>query len=121
MFDRGDFAIGNVRIARDLRRRRNGNGNRNSDARHRGHDGRHRDVGNINVVRDIDVIGNLGDVRSLDILRHAGNVGIVGNVRRRLKQRCFIVDSNVNVVQHAGWQRSKRNSVGFLPDWQSWG
>ena len=115
MFDRGDFAIGNVRIARDLRRRRNGNGNRNDDA------GNRSAVGNINVVRDIDVIGNLGDVRSLDILRHAGNVGIVGNVRRRLKQRCFIVDSNVNVVQHAGWQRSKRNSVGFLPDWQSWG
>jgi len=109
MFDRGDFAIGNVRIARDLRRR--WNGNRNRDARDR----------RIDIVRTIDIVGNLGDVGRVDILRNAGNVRVVGNVRLRLKQHCFIVVSNVNVAHPAGRQRSNRSSVGILRDWQSWG
>ena len=114
MFHRGDFAIGNVRIPRHLRRRRNGNGNRNHDACHRGNV-RHHDIGNI------DVVGTLGDVGSVDVLWNAGNVGIVGNVRRWLKQYCGIVDSNVNVGHPAGRQRSSRSSVGILRGWQPWG
>jgi hypothetical protein len=106
MFDRGEFAIGNVRIARDLRRRRIGN--RNHDARRRG------DAGNI------DVVDNLSNIGSVDILRNAGHVRIVGNVRLRLKQHCCIVESNVNVADSAGRRRSNRNSVGILRDRQSW-
>jgi hypothetical protein len=79
MFDFGDFANGNVRIAGDLRRRRNGNGNRNSSAH------RCRPAGNI------DVDGNLADVGRSHIFRDAGNVGIDGDVRLRLEQRRWIV------------------------------
>jgi hypothetical protein len=105
MFDRGDFAIGNVRIARDLRRRRNDNGSH--DARHRDKFGQHGNAGNI------DVDGNLGDIGRDDILRNAGNVGIDGSVRLRFEQYCCIVEPNVNVSHHDRRQRSSRNSVGF--------
>jgi hypothetical protein len=101
LLDLGNFAVGNVRIDRDLRRRRNGS--RSRDARHRGN------VGNINVV------GNIGDIGN------AGNDGVVGNVRLRLKQCCVIVDSNINVAHNAGRRRSNRNSVGFYRDQQSRG
>ena len=121
MFDRGDFANGNVRIPRYLRWRRNGNGKRNRDARHRGNVGHHGNVGNINVVGNIDVVGNLGDFGSVDILRDAGNVRVVGNVRLRLKQHGFVVVANVDVAHNVGRPRSNRSPVGILPDWQSWG
>ncbi len=113
MFDCGDFAIGNVRIDRDLRRRRNSS--RSRDARHRGNVRRHGNVGNVNVV------GNLGDIGNADNFRNAGNVGTVGNVRLRLKQYRFIVDSNVNVAHNTRWRRSNRTSVGIYRDWQPWG
>ncbi len=111
MFDRGDLAIGNVWIALDLRRRRNGNGNRNYDARHRGDAGR----------RNIEFDGNLGDVRRVDILRNDGNVGIDRNVWLRFEQHCCIVESNVNVIHHDERRRSRRSSVGFHWDRQSRG
>jgi hypothetical protein len=113
MFDRGDLAIGNVRIDRQLRRRRNGSGNRG--ACHRGNDGPHGDAGNINIVANVNCAGNV------DVLGNAGHVGNVGNVRLRLEQHCFIVDADVNGADRAGRWRSNRNSVGFLRDWQSWG
>src|SRR5882762_11417906 len=54
--------------------------------------------------------------------RNAEHGGNGGNVRLRLKQYCFIVDSNnVNVTHNAGWRRSNRNSDGIYRDWQSWG
>jgi hypothetical protein len=84
MLDLGDCALRNVRIDRDLRRRRNDNGNRDG--------------------------GNVGNV---DNLRDAGNVGIVGNVRFRLEQHCFIVGANVNVAHNAGRRCSNGNSVGI--------
>ena len=115
MFDRGDFAIGNVRVARDLRRRRNGNGKRNHDAWHRGNVGRRSAVGNI------DLVGNLGDVGRVDILGNAGNVGVDGNVRLRFEQHCCIVNPDVNVAHNVERPRSNRSPVGILPDWQSWG
>jgi hypothetical protein len=108
MFHRGDFAVGNVRIPGDLRRRRNGNGSRNHDACHRGNAGQRGDIGNI------DVIGNLGDIRSVDIFRNVGDVGIVGNVRLRLEQHCCIVEPNVSVAHYLERQRSGGNSVGVL-------
>ena len=113
MFDLGDFVVGNVRIKRELRRWRNGS--RSRDARHRGNVGHHGNVDNVNVV------GNIVIVRNVDDLRNAGHDGVVGNVRLRLEQYCFIVDSNVNVAHNAGWRRSNRNSVGIYRDWQSWG
>jgi hypothetical protein len=126
MFDRGDVAIGNVRVHRELRRRRNGS--RNRSARHRGNDGQHGDVGhhgnachrcndgphndagNINVVANVSSDGNV-DLRN----RYLGNVG---NVRLRLDEHCFFVDSNVNVniAHRAGRHGSNRNSVGFDGD-----
>ena len=120
MFDRGDLAIGNVRIDRQLRRRRNGSGNRGAchrgnDGGHHGRGGPHGDAGNINVVANVNCAGNV------DVLGNAGHVGNVGNVRLRLEQHCFIVDADVNGADRAGRWRSNRNSVEFLRDWQSWG
>ena len=114
MFDRREFAVGNVRLDRDLRRRRNGG--RNRGACHRGNNGPHGDPGNINVV------GNVSYVGKFDILRNAGHVGNVGNVRLRLDQHSFIFDSNVDVnfAHHAGRRRSNRNPIGILRNWQSW-
>jgi hypothetical protein len=105
MFDRGNFAIGNLRIACDLRRRRNGNGKRNLDGRHRSH-----------VVGNIDLDGNLADVGRIDILRHGANLGVDGNVRLRLEQHCRFVEPNVNAAHHKG--RSNRNSAGFYSNQQ---
>ena len=90
MFDRGGFAIGNVRIDH-LRRR--GNGSRNRSACHRGNEGTWR-------RRHYAMVGHGGmasDVGNVDIFRNDGHVGNVGNVRLRLKQHCLIVDFNVNV------------------------
>ena len=104
MFDRGDFAIGTVRIDRHLRRRRT------AQRKHRRGVGHHGDAGNLDVVR------NLGDVGSVDNLRNAGHVGIVGNVRLRLEQHCGIVNSNDNVlaVHRDGQQRSNRGPFGIF-------
>jgi hypothetical protein len=125
MFDRGDVAIGNVRIDRQLRRRRNGTRNRGAchcrndgqhgdghhgDASHRGNNGPYVDAGYINIVGNVSCVGNV------DILGNAEHVGNVGNVRLWLKQHCFIVNSNVNVAHHAGGLRSNRNSVRFHGD-----
>ena len=115
MFDRGDFAIGNVRIARDLRRRWNGNSKRHFDTRNRGNAGRHA------IIRNIDIDGNFGDVGIVDILRNAGNVGINRNVRLRLEQRRRIVDANVNIAHHDEQPCSNRNSVGVYGGRQSRG
>jgi hypothetical protein len=107
MLDLRNFAIGNVRIDHDLRRRRNGS--RSRDARHRGNVGHYGNVGPIVIVGRIGDIGN------------AGHDGVVGYVRLRLKQYCFIVDPNVDVAHNAGRCRSNRNSVRFHGDRQSWG
>ena len=124
VFDRRDFAIRNVRIPRDLRRWRIGDGDRNRDAWH-GNVGRHGNVRNIRVVGNvgnIHVVGNLCDVGRVDILRNAGNVRVVKNVRLRLKQHGFVVVvANVDVAHNVERPRSNRSSVGILPDWQSWG
>jgi len=103
MFDRGDCALGNVRIDRDLRRRRDGDGNRDAG-----------DVGNGNIVRNVDVVGNISDIGNVDNLRNDGNVGIVGNVRFRFEQHCFIV--NANVAHNSGRRCSNGNSVGIFRD-----
>jgi hypothetical protein len=111
MFDVGNFATGNVRLALNLRRWRNGNGNRNDDARHRSHDGR----------RDINFDGNLGDIGSVDLLWHAGNVGADGNVRLRFEQHHGIVEPDVNLPCHVEQRPSRGNSDGILRDRQSRG
>jgi hypothetical protein len=107
MLDPGDCAFGNVRIDRDLRRRRYGSGNRNP-----GYGGDHGNVGNVDIVRDIR------DLWNVDNLRDDGNVGVVRNVRRRLGQHGFIVDANV--ARKPGRGRSNRNSAGIYRDRQSW-
>ena len=111
MFDFGDFAIGNVRIARDLRRRRN------DDRNHDAYD--HGGAGKFIVVGNIGVDGTFGDVGSVDILRNAGDVRAVGNVRLRLKQHCGIIEPNINVTDHDERRRSRRNSAGIHGDRQS--
>jgi hypothetical protein len=97
MLHRRNFTIGNVWIDRYLRWGRNGN--RNLDTCDR--------VGNA-------VIGNDGN------LRDDGNLGFIGNVRLRLKQHSFIVDTNVNVAHDAGRCCSNGDSAGIIRDWQSW-
>jgi hypothetical protein len=42
-------------------------------------------------------------------------------VRRRLKQRYFVVVANVDVAHNVERPRSNRSPVGILRDWQSWG
>ena len=108
LFDFGDFANGNVRIARDLRWRRSGNGKRNHDARHRGDVGRRRAVGNI------DVDGNLGDVGRNDIFGDAGDIGADRNVRLRRQQHHGIVEPDVNLTCHVEQRRPRWSSVGIL-------
>jgi hypothetical protein len=110
MFDRGDFVIGNVRIDCGFRWRRNGS--RNGDACHRGNDGPHGHAGHINNVANVSSVGNVDHLRN-------GHLGNVGNVRLRLKQHCFIVDSNFSVAHHNGRWRSNGDSVGFYGDDQS--
>jgi hypothetical protein len=41
-------------------------------------------------------------------------------VRFRLKQHCFVFDSNIHVADNAGRRRSNRTSVGIFRDRQSW-
>jgi hypothetical protein len=67
MLDFGDFAIRNVRIHRELRRRRNGRWN--YGARHGG------DVGNVDAVGHIDVVRNISDTGNVDHVRDDGNRG----------------------------------------------
>jgi hypothetical protein len=98
MLDRGQRALRHVRIERDLRRRRNGNGNRDAGDGGNG--------GNVNIVR------NVGSFRN-------GNIGLVGDVRFRLEQHGF--SANVNVAHNVGRRGSNRNSVGIYRDRQSWG
>ena len=105
MFDFGDLANGNVRIARDLRRRRNDN--RNHTARR------------FSIVGNIDVVGDLGDLGTVDIFGDAGNIGTDGNVRLRFEQRYCIVEPNL--IRHDERRRSRRDSVGILRDRQSRG
>jgi hypothetical protein len=95
MLDSGGFTIGNVWIHRELRWRRNGRWQR--CASHRG------DIGNVGHARD------------------GADCGRVWNVRRRLKQRRFVVHSDVNIAHDAGWRRSYWHSVGVYRNRQSWG
>jgi hypothetical protein len=112
MLDPGDCAFGNVRIDRDLRRRRNDNGNRST-----GDGGVHGNAGNVNV-RNVDVIRNIRDLRNVDNLRDDGNIRVVGNVRLRFGQHGFIVDANV--AHYSGRGCSNGNSAGIYRDRQSW-
>ena len=107
MFDRGDLAIGNVRIDRQLRRRRNDSGS--GGACHRGNNGSHGDAGNINIVANVSPVGSVDNI--------SGHLGNVRNVRLRLKQRCCIFNSNINSAHRAGRLRSHRNSVGICRNW----
>lgn len=105
VLDLGDLANGNVRIARDLRRRRNDN---------RNHTGRP-----FGIVGNIELDGNLGDLGTVDIFRDAGNVRIDGNVRLRFEQHYRIVEPDI--ICHDERRHSRRNSVGILRDRQSRG
>jgi hypothetical protein len=105
MLDAWDFAIGDVRIDRDLRWRRSDS--RIGSARNSSH------VGQRGYFRNVYVVGNIGD------LRNAGNVGIVGNVWLRLDQHRFLVDGDV--ADNSGRQRSNGNSAGIHRDRKSWG
>lgn len=113
MLDPGDFAIGNVRIDRYLRWRRNGNGNRG--ACDSGNVGHHGNIGNVNVIR------NIGDIGNIDIVRNARDLGDVGDVRFRIEQHRFIVGTKSNVTDNAGRRCSYRASVGIYRDRQPWG
>jgi hypothetical protein len=124
MFDRGDFVFGNVRIHRELRRRRNGS--RNSGACHRGYDRQHRDThrgnnGPCDDAGDINIVANDNSAGNVNILRNAGHVGNVGHVRLRLKQHRVIVDSDLDIAHRAGRGCSNRNSAGFHGNQQSRG
>jgi hypothetical protein len=107
MLDRGDRAFRNVRIDRDLRRRRNDNGKRNTGDRWD-----HGSAGNVIIVRNIDLVRNIRD------LRDDGNVGLIGDVRLRLGQHGFIV--NANFAHNSGRGCSSGNSAGIYRDRQSW-
>jgi hypothetical protein len=113
MLDRGDCAFRNVRIDRDLRRRRNDNGKRNTGDR-----GDHGSAGNVIIVRNVDLVRNIRDLRNIDDLRDDGNVGLVGDVRLRLGQHGFIVDANF--AHNSGRGCSSGNSAGIYRDRQSW-
>jgi hypothetical protein len=106
MLDPRDFAIGNVRINRDLRRRRNGHGN--------------HDVSDLANVRNVHLVGTLGDIRTVDNLGHAGNVGHVGNVRLRLEQHCGVFDTIIDVADNARWRGSNGTPLGIHRDRQPW-
>jgi hypothetical protein len=106
MLDTRDFAIGNVRIDGDLRRRRRVNGNYGA-----------RDGGDI---RNADVIGDVSDIRNVDDPRDAGNLGHVGNVRLRVEQHRGVFDTNINVADNAGWRGSNRTPLGIDRDRQPW-
>jgi hypothetical protein len=106
MLDTRDFAIGNVRIDGNLRRRWSVNGTCGA-----------RDSGDI---RNVDVIGGVSDIRNVDDPRDAGNLGHVGNVRLRVEQRCGVFDTNINVADNAGWRGSNRTPLGIDRDRQPW-
>jgi hypothetical protein len=108
MFDLGECPLGNVRIDRDLRRRRNDGGNRGGS-----------NVGDVNIGRNVDVVGNIGDIGNVDNLGDDGNVRIVGNVRFRLEQHGFIVGANI--AHNAGRRCSNGTSVGICRGRQSGG
>ena len=85
VFGGGHRAIVNVRIHRELRWRRNGNGQRSAgdrdNGRQRGDDG-HGRFGIVNVARNIEHPGHVGRIGDL---RNAGNGGNVGYVWFGLK------------------------------------
>jgi hypothetical protein len=95
MLDTWDFTFGNVRIDIELRRWRNGRWQRG--ASHRG------DIGYVGHARD------------------GADRGRVWNVRRRLKQRRFVVHSDGNIAHDAGRWRSYRHSAGVYRNRQPWG
>jgi len=111
MLDLGDCAIGNVRIDRHLRRRRNGNGN--GDAGDRGN------VRRDGVLRYVHA-GNVDNIEHVDNLRDAANLRPVGNVRLGLQQCYLFFDANLDVADH-GWRRgSNWASVGIHRNQQPW-
>jgi hypothetical protein len=110
MLDLGECPIGNVRIDRDLRRRRDDNGN--GGACDRGNVGRHGrhwyvDVGNANNIEYIKLRG-ARDLRSFR------------NVRLGLQQHCVFFDANLDVADSARRRSSNRTSVRLHRDQQSW-
>jgi multidrug efflux system membrane fusion protein len=111
VLDHGHFAVIHVRIHREFRRRRNGR--RDGGACHRGN------FGNVDLLRIVDVVVNLRDFGNVDHLRDDADLGYVGNVRFRLKQRYRVV--NANDLHNAGRRSSDRNSVGIFRDRQPWG
>jgi hypothetical protein len=113
MFDHRDRANVHVRIDRDLRRRRNDDGDRG--ARYRGNVGHDGDIKHDGNIGNVDINGNLV------LVRDTGNLGHDWNVRFRLEQHCFIVDANIHGADSAGRRRSNRTSVGIYRDRQSWG
>jgi hypothetical protein len=115
LLDPGDFAKRNVRIARDLRRWRNGNGNRSDDSRRRRHDGRRSAVGNI------DLGGYRGDVGRIDFLGNGCNIWADRNVRLRIEQHHGIVEPDVDLTRRIEQRRPRRNSAGILRDRESRG
>ena len=82
MFDRGDFAIGNVRIASYLRRRWNGNGKRHFDTRNRGNVGRHAivtyDIDPTVGTGRVNVAGEDWAARSGEAIAAGARVRVVG-------------------------------------------
>jgi hypothetical protein len=106
MRDTRDFAIGNVRIDGNLRRRWSVDGNYGA-----------RDGGDI---RNVDVIGDVSGIRNVDVPRDAGNFGHVGNVRLRVEQHCGVFDTNINVADNARRRGSNRTPLGIDRDRQPW-
>jgi hypothetical protein len=113
MLDDGDFAIRNVWIDRNLRRRRSGN--RIDVARHDGD----VDVGNVSNIGDIVDLRNLSHVGVVDNVRHAEHIRIDGYVRLGLGQRRLIVDPDFDDAYSARRRCSNRPSVGLCRDRQS--
>jgi hypothetical protein len=110
MLDLGECPIGNVRIDRDLRRRRDDNGN--------GGAGDRANVGCHGGPRHVDV-GNVDNIEYLN-LRGAGNLRSVGNVRLGLQQHYVFFDANLDIPGNARRRGSNRTSVGIHRDQQSW-
>jgi hypothetical protein len=84
MHDLGNFAIGINWIDRCLRRRRNGNGNRNGhdcgNSGHRGNVDQHGDSGNVCTVSNFDKPRDAANPWNVDSL-HNGNNGNDRTVR----------------------------------------
>ena len=113
MLDLRDFAIWDVRLERNLRRRRNRSWD--SSSRYCGI------AGNVDLFGNDDIIGDVSDVGNVNNLRHAANFGHVGNVRLGFKRHRLFFESDLNVTDRARWRRSNRNPVGVYRDRQPWG